>query len=132
MASDVPAAPRFFVLEDDLLGRYDTKFRTIEPVTIRRSWSTPPTSPPGSRLARRASSRASPAARATEVGQLRYQSLPLSTVAIFLRNQAKYAYVLVYVESDIGGPCVDFAIPTNSREPFRSRRQGPPLSPLTA
>jgi hypothetical protein len=33
MASDMPAVPRFFVLEDDMHGRYDTKFIKADPVS---------------------------------------------------------------------------------------------------
>jgi hypothetical protein len=33
MASDVSAAPRFFVLEDDVWGPHDTKFRGAKPVS---------------------------------------------------------------------------------------------------
>ena len=32
MASDVPPAPRFFVLEDDVWGQHDTKFRSAKPI----------------------------------------------------------------------------------------------------
>ena len=32
MASDLSPSPRFFVLKDDMFGRYDTKFDKGEPV----------------------------------------------------------------------------------------------------
>jgi hypothetical protein len=34
MASDVPGAPRFFVLEQDVHGPDDTQFDTVDPVTL--------------------------------------------------------------------------------------------------
>jgi hypothetical protein len=34
MASDVGRPPRFFVLKDDVFGRYDTKFHGVKPVSL--------------------------------------------------------------------------------------------------
>lgn len=34
MASEVPRAPRFFVLEEERFGRYDTKFSDVEPINL--------------------------------------------------------------------------------------------------
>jgi hypothetical protein len=32
MASEVHLPPRFFVLKDDVFGRYDTKFSKVKPI----------------------------------------------------------------------------------------------------
>lgn len=34
MASDLSPSPRFFVLKDDMFGRHDTKFSTVEPIHL--------------------------------------------------------------------------------------------------